>query len=387
MTPGTRRALPLIVCLALGACGAADRGAPPAESRARLKPPFDLPKPRGAKGRRGREEAPCGAPPPPVRDLTFGGFYARGSGSSVIDPAAMRRYRAARAPVRSFQRALLARTDRYVETRRPRTAACALAWLDRWARAGAFLGRVSRQGGYERKWALGAVSMAYLKARGASGLDPARKKAVERWIGEWARVVHADYADPAKSRLTSRRNNHAYWAAWSVGLAAVVLDDRSLLDWAMTRYRRATRQITPEGVLPLELARGSKALHYHLYAAAALVMLDELGARNGYAAGGAALGRLVRLVAAGLSDPAFFVRRTGKRQNWVGRLDGSKLAWMEPRYARRREPALAPWIRRFRPMRSRLLGGDATLLYGAPLPPHRGAVRGRLPPRKRPASR
>jgi len=364
-----KRLLPLIVCLALGACAAAERGVlPPEASRARLKPPFDLPKPRGARGEQGRE-APCGAPPPPVRDLTFRGFYAKGSGSSVIDPAAMRRYRAARAPVRSFQRALLARTDRYLETRRPRIAACALAWLDRWARAGAFLGRVSRQGGYERKWALGAISMAYLKIRGARGLDAARKRAVERWIGEWARLVHADYADPAKARLTSRRNNHAYWAAWSVGLAAVVGGDRRLLDWTMSRFRAAMRQITAEGALPLELARGSKALHYHLYAAAALAMIAELGARNGYALDDAPLARLVTRAAAGLSDPAFFVLKTGKRQNWVGRLDGSKLAWMEARYARRRESALAPWIRRFRPMRSRLLGGDATLLYGAPLPP------------------
>lgn len=363
------RLILLIVCFALSGCGeeATFYKRAAVISSSRLKPPFSLEKPRGPQAARPNGDTDCEPPPPPVRDLAFEGFYRAGSGSSVVDPVAMRRYRAGRKPVRRYQNALVRLSDRYLEARNPGVAACALTWLARWARAGGFLGRVSRQGGYERKWALGVVSMVYLKIRDAGGLEAGDKQAVERWIGRWAAVVHEDYADFGKAHLASRNNNHAYWAAWSLGLAGVVLNERALFDYMLARYRAAMRQITPEGTLPLETARGAKALHYHLYASAALVMMAELAARNGvelYEAEGGALGRLIGRTVAGLSDPSFFARKTGQRQNWVGRLNGSKLAWMEAYYARRRDAKLKPWIDKFRPMKNRLLGGDATLLYG-----------------------
>ena len=75
--------------------------------------------------------------------------------------------------------------------------------------------------------------------------------------------------------------------------------------------------------------------------------------------------RLINRTVSGLADSAWFAEKTGKTQSWVGRLNGGKLAWMEPYYARFRDPALLPWINRFRPMKNRRVGGNATLLYGA----------------------
>jgi poly(beta-D-mannuronate) lyase len=334
----------------------------------RSKTPFDVAQRRALMGVHNTVKTACKSPPPPVRDMTFHGFYRKGTGSSVVDHDAMRRYRAARQPIDDFERHVIKHSDEYVATRpaNPEIAACVLTWLYRWAGAGAYLGETSRQGGFVRKWSLGTISLTYLKIRNAKGLDPARKKTVEDWIGKWTAVVHDDYA--THLHRSSRNNNHAYWAAWSVGLAAVVLDNRKLFDWMVGRYHIALRQIEPDGTLPLELKRGSKALHYHVFSVQALVLIAELGTRNGfdlYSAQNDALKRFMKRTVAGLANPALFADKTGKKQSWVGKLNGGKLAWMEPYYARFRDPLLLTWIKRYRPMKNRRAGGNATLLYGA----------------------
>ena len=363
--------LVLTACLTIGVGQMANDSTAVAASSERLRPPFDIVQRRGQMGALDAREVNCQPPPSPVRDLTFQGFYRKASGSSVVDQDAMRRYRAARKPVDDFERAIIEQSDRYVAAKPANAgrAKCVLDWLHRWARADAYLGDVSQQGGFVRKWSLGTISLAYLKTRDAAGLDSVRKKAIEEWIGKWASVVHDDYA--TNLHRSSRNNNHAYWAAWSVGLAAVVLNNRDLFDWMVARYRMALGQIAPDGTLPLELKRGSKALHYHVFSTQALVLIAELGTRNGidlYEARDGALKRLIKRTAAGLADPAFFTEKTGKTQSWVGKLNGSKLAWMEPYYARFRDPVLAPWIKRFRPMKNRRIGGNATLLYGTKNP-------------------
>ena len=54
----------------------------------------------------------------------------------------------------------------------------------------------------------------------------------------------------------------------AIGEAA---NNRSDFDWAMATYDNGVDQIQPDGTLPLEMARGSRALHYHLYALAPAV--------------------------------------------------------------------------------------------------------------------
>jgi poly(beta-D-mannuronate) lyase len=95
-------------------------------------------------------------------------------------------------------------------------------------------------------------------------------------------------------------------------------------------------QITPEGTLPLEMARRSLALHYHLFAAAPLVTIAELAAANGvdlYAVDHHALARLVYRAASGLQDPSFFARQAGVAQQ-PAPPDAYAIAWAIP-FARR----------------------------------------------------
>jgi poly(beta-D-mannuronate) lyase len=313
----------------------------------------------------------CATPPQPVRDLRFGGYYVdRGAGSSIVNPQAEQAYREATRAITAFENGVTRLSDRYVASKPAdsRPAVCGLDWLAVWAEAGAMLGEVTQQGGYVRKWGLAPVAASYLKIRDEAALDPAKKQLVERWVARWARVVRDDYTP---TKLESRRNNHVYWAAWSVGLAAIVLDDRALFDWSMDKARLGLAQITPDGTLPLEMARKARAYHYHVFAAAPLVMTAELAARNGvdlYAENNRALSRLVSRVIAGFTDDSFFAAATGRKQDRSGSSKGPHVAWLEPYYARTGDAQAATIIRQFRPMRERRLGGDMTLLYGANLP-------------------
>ena len=102
------------------------------------------------------------------------------------------------------------------------------------------------------------------------------------------------------------KNNHLYWAGIELAAIGVAGDNRADFDWAVAAYDAGVGQIQPNGMLPLELARGSKALHYHLYALAPLVLLAEFGEVNNldlYAHANGALHRLVSVSVAGLSDP------------------------------------------------------------------------------------
>ena len=310
----------------------------------------------------------CKGPPSPVQDLTFDGLYKRGSRSSVVDKDAMRKYRAARKPVDRFARTIIKMSDRYLAATQPNSeiAQCVFSWLHHWAKGRAFLGEVSRQGSYVRKWVLGTVSLAYLKIRKAQRFDSAKHNGIKKWIADWAEIVREDYS--TGTHKSSRNNNHAYWASWSVGLAGVVVNNRSHFNWMVERQHAAMRQVEEDGTLPLEIKRRSKALHYHVYSTQVLVMIAALAARNGvnlYGIKNGALHGLVKRTVDGLSDPAYFVEKTGKNQSWVGKVSGGKLAWMEAYYARFPASEIKRWIDQYRPMKNRRIGGNATLLYGA----------------------
>ncbi len=334
----------------------------------RLKPPFSVEERRALAGRP-LEPFTCPAPPPAARDVTVGGFYADRD-SSVVDPEALRRYQDATRPISNYETHITTITDTFVR-RRPVDSAparCALDWMDAWASQGALLGRVSQQGGYVRTWALSAIAASYVKILDADGLDARRRERVEAWVRRLAVEVTA-YHD--RRTGTDTRNNHAYWAGQAAVLSGIAINDRRLFAWGVERYRLGVSQIASDGTLPLELARKSKARHYHNFALMPLVLIAETAARNGvdlYGASGGALHRLAGAVTAGLADPALFERLAGARQEWVGDLDGGLLAWAEPYYARFHDPRLVPWLTQFRPIRQRWVGGDVTLAYGVPLP-------------------
>lgn len=284
-------------------------------------------------------------------------------------------------PLYSYLDSLARITDSYVrQTQRSLEAAsCGLDWLHAWAKEDALMGHImGQQGRYARKWASGSIALSYLKIRDQSGLDKAKKKIVEEWIDRFADVVK-----DSSTGGTSWRNNHAYWNGLTNMANGIVLNRRDLFESGIAAYRLALNEMRSDGVLPLELDRKEHALHYHNFALSPLVFIAEMAARQGInlsqeksprslglsGDGEADIHKLADLVIRFLEAPQYFKKfssipqatRKGKISDYIGDLE---LTWMEPYYARFKEPRLVRFICRLRPIYNWRTGGDATLAWG-----------------------
>ncbi|HEX2725649.1 MAG TPA: alginate lyase family protein, partial [Beijerinckiaceae bacterium] len=144
--------------------------------------------------------------------------------------------------------------------------------------------------------------------------------------------------------------------AMAAGIAA---DRADLFDAGARSFEVGVAQIQPDGTLPLELARRSRALHYHLFACAPLVILAELAAANGrnfYGARDGAVARLAERALSGLADPSFFAQRTGVSQEPVG-MSGHTVAWITPFVARFPERSMLAPVRRGAMPKGLYIGG------------------------------
>jgi poly(beta-D-mannuronate) lyase len=310
-----------------------------------------------------QERVACPEPVDPVRDVMGVSFYTDVH-HSVVDLRLLKDNKIRLKPISTFLSVVSQTTDRYLQGGDIKVAHCALAWLTRWAEADAMLGRVNRQGAYERKWTLGGLALSYLKIQHAPDLDRTDRDQVERWFRQLAAVVQAEYQHPKRA---DNRNNHAYWAGMVVAAAGIATNDRGLFDWGLAQYRLGVAQIQDDGTLPLELKRKGRALHYHLYALAPLVMLAEMGERNGtplYQEQHGRLHHLVNRVVQGVSDPRAFAHLADAVQiDPMPPRGGSDAAWVEIWLARFPNPELTWWVVNRRAVIDPRIGGNLTQLY------------------------
>lgn len=318
-------------------------------------------------GSDGSQSFSCPSAPQAIVDIQTVSKYGESAGktnnSSVVDTDSEAEYAADIAPIKTFTKYIVKRADNYVagDKNGASQAQCALEWLDAWARDGAFLGQVNRQGQSVRKWELATFSTTYLKVQSASK-DEEKKAHIRNWISEIAYKAKEDFS--TNTQLKSRQNNHLYWAAWGVLSAGLATGDRTLFDWGVDRYRYAIDQIGDDGSLALEMERRKRAASYHMFALAPLIMIAEAGAANGidlYGERDNRLQKLIDLNIAALSDMDVIGRKAGYPQEDL--YTESALAWMEPYYARFHDERVVPWLTKYRPMASSRIGGDMTALY------------------------
>lgn len=300
----------------------------------------------------------CPTPPSAVRDLDIPRFYSDAAGSKV-EPGLKGANEAAVAPLVGFVREVGAKADSALKAAKPdkrqAEAQCALAWLTVWARGNAWLGsRVSQQGEAQRKWDLAGVSLAYLKVKQHATQE--QRRAIEPWLTEIAGNARGYFDSPDR-----KRNNHWYWLGLSLGGVGLAAGNERYWSEARRIMQDAARDIRADGSLPMELARGERALHYHAFAAMPLVVLAEIAATRGedfYALGDGALHRLVALTLKGFAEPAIFDRLSGVKQALVPSSPGSGWLLLYQRRFPDRVAATAPQMR----PSDRRLGGDVTLL-------------------------
>lgn len=202
-------------------------------------------------------------------------------------------------------------------------------------------------------------------------------------------LLEGDSSPPAAS--TSARNNHAYLHA-SVAMAwGALTGDAARFAAGPRAYRRALRDMRPDGSLPLETRRGARALWYQRHALASLVTIAEMAAVQGQDLYGLDIdGRTVhagiRFLLDAIDDPRRVWRYAAANENPGPERDWRRqdLGFLEPRGHGRRYMAWAeiyaarfpdrPETRRllallarsdpdFRPMVDDYSGGNATCFF------------------------
>jgi poly(beta-D-mannuronate) lyase len=233
---------------------------------------------------------------------------------------------------------IVAAADEYRTTGSRSALQCAMTQTLTLAQDHALTGKMSSdQAYYVQGWVVGAIAIAYLKIRDGSLATPQQTETIAHWMQSVGEQTKQYYEAHKKAGHGDSRNNHLYWAGVELAAIGVVANDRKDFDWAMATYDNGVDQIKPDGSLPLEMARGGRALHYHLYALAPLVLLAEFGEANHldlYAHANGAIHRLVNFSVAGLQDPTPFVKATGVQQEIPKTINGDQIGWAPP-YAQR----------------------------------------------------
>lgn len=254
--------------------------------------------------------AACPEAPAGLRDIEANGYYSD-THYSIVDPVLKAKNEAAVKPFSDYLATVSADADRYIASGDTAAAQCALRWLDRWAVDGAMLGKVSSsQAQYERKWTLAGVALAYIKLRPLA--EPAQRAHIEAWLPQLADAALAFFSDGKRAR-----NNHYYWVGLAVMATGIATGEQRYIAAASKIYDSALNDIGDDGSLPLEMNRAGRALAYHNYALAPLVMMAELSRSNHddwYQRRHGRLQKLAQLVLDGIADPAWFVQKTGAAQ-------------------------------------------------------------------------
>lgn len=291
---------------------------------------------------------PCAAIAHIAPDLVTDGFYRLDDPThSIIDPVRQAAYNKSSNPVKAAGMTIVVAADDYREVGSRQAAQCAMSQIVAMAQDKSLSGRMSSsQAYYVQGWVVGAIAIAYLKVRDAGDATPQQVEVITTWLHSVGQQTKGYYDDHKKSGA-GKGNNHLYWAGVELAAIGVAANNRIDFDWAMATYDNGVDQIRPDGTLPLEMARGGRALHYHLYALAPLVLLAEFGAANhldlyGHANG--AIHRLVNVSVTGLQDPAPFAKATGVKQEVPKIPSGDQIGWAPPYVRRFPNPALSHYV-------------------------------------------
>ena len=367
----------LSALLVVAACG----GMPAVASAAdRLVPGFDLQSARMQLGRPAAA-APCPPPPPPVVDM--GGLMSRydpkDPTQSRVDQGREAQSKTHDAGMAAFATQVTRLSDRALHANPPdpATAACFMSQLAAWARADALERNVDQNDRVGRNlaimqqaWQLATYASAFAKVGGFEAVPAADADVVRAWMQRLARSVLTNYSGAATGAMPV--HNLEYWAAYAVASAGVILNDRTMLQFGRDVLHAGLASAADDGSLPAEIARGSRAYSYQLFATMPLAGLVALADRNGMPLREGeekALERIVQFDASNFGNPVAVEKLANAKQEPV---TGSfNLAWIDILNAHfaRANPQIARMLDDLaakpgtRPMSFIYLGGDVTSPY------------------------
>lgn len=347
-----------------------------AENIGKLRSPYPVFSQVFLKSQDTNDSINCPSPPAPVHDMEYTSVYTdKSHGVSIVDKKAQKKYKKQISPVKKFEIKIEQWIDKSLsnKTKSLKNTTCALEWLHSWAQQNSLLdGKTTFQGEAIRKWTLATLSSHYIQIKNFEYFSDEKKQEIEDWFDRIAQQTISEYNQFPEKK--SRNNNHMFWAAWGVMSAAVATNNQNHFGWATKKYKQALHQIQPDGTLPLELDRQSKAFHYHVFAVSPLVMMAETLEANGikaYEENSGSLHKLVDRVLVEIeTDQKYIEAKTGKQQNLENTLTAGQLAWLEVYHARFEDARMDKLLKKMQPLSQRRIGGNMTRLYGNPIDHH-----------------
>lgn len=257
-------------------------------------------------------------PTPPELPPSLGSVdYYTDAKHSVIDPELQKRSEEQNKFLRDALYALGRMAEGGDRPEMLATQACALGWMEAWARRDA-LERVDKGGTVLQVVSAASLSMAYRTALALGKEAPREHGEVNRWLEQLATSIarNEDVGRPG-----DQRNNVTYWAALAAYNTSVVTGNRALAAWSRDVYRQALSEIDEEGFFPSELKRGQQALRYQWFAVTPLVTLYVTSREKDGFRDERSRARLVKAITAaraGLTDTALISRRAGTKVDAEG---------------------------------------------------------------------
>ena len=245
------------------------------------------------------------------------------------------------APIKAVQGPAHKGTDRRIEPYALLQMEAAAAWRGRrdqaaadravealvqWARAGALSESLdagpahsNTNSIYSLRRALIAILGSWMELRTAPA-GRAHGEEIERWLGRLVAIQDVETGTEksrAKGEAMSNHNNHVLLRATVAAQWAALTGRREFADSAGRIARATIAEMRDDGSLPLETARGVRALWYQRHALASLVYIAELLRPFGYdlwqpRADGADLHRAVTFLLDAIDQPERLAAYTGR---------------------------------------------------------------------------
>lgn len=316
------------------------------------------------------EGTDCAPAPDAIVSLSYVSRYREDDPNrDTVDPLREAEAEAAVAPVDEFILSLTDGIDAMYEgpvKHRPRTAACVLSRMARWAHADALSDLRTETVRLTVGARFAAFALILWQTR-PYAYDHPERPAIEAWLTSRIREQIA-FWDQAPDG--SRQGNLRAWAGLAGAALAIQTGDVAAREWASASVKDVICSANEDGSLPQEMRRGSLALHYQLHAIAPLVAATALLERQDVPASSmceGALHRIVDFAMADLKDGARTRAITGEAQIYFegdGDPERYQLAWLEPYLKLRHDERLASIANELAPLRYSKLGGNQTALWG-----------------------
>lgn len=272
-------------------------------------------------------------------------------------------------PLFGFEDAVSNLAGSYVASGDDYYADCLVRFLDQWAQkdaiSGFFVSSREPQGWYSTESMMFAAAMAYSIVRPVVDRPKATSR-IDDWLNKLAHQHSAiDGGHP------SCCNNHFYRRALYASIIGVLTDDDELFQFGVSAIYSALHDLTPEGALPLEMARGRRASHYQNYALLYLVTIAQVVYRQGYdlfdfTYEGRTLDEAVQFVLDTFDDPAALGELATTAQYRGFLKDEQYFSWMEIYLRHHDDPRMSRYLSEQRPVNNRSAGGYTTFYFMPP---------------------